>query len=304
MKLTSLGPVVVAAGLVLAARELGAEARSQRAHWPRIADEPYAPSPAAAPYVSLGYREVVTDLLWVRALGYFGGDGATSAGVRGLVEAMVALDPAFEQVLTWGSLAMQSIAMTLTNEDRLAVIAILERGMTQFPDNWNLPLRAGEIYARYLVTDDPAQRRAWKEKGAALLARVVRMPGAPHNIGGYVAHLQTELGQREQAIADLRELITYTSNPNDRARMIKKLAELTSTPSDTLTYELDLERVRFEQAWRAVRPELPPSMYLLAGPPLPSYFVLGDLANEPDLAIEPIEPLAPMPDDANGEVRP
>ncbi|MGE5183847.1 MAG: hypothetical protein ACM31C_17375, partial [Acidobacteriota bacterium] len=34
-------------------------------------DEPYAPSPAAAPYVSLDYRELAADVQWVRFLSYF-----------------------------------------------------------------------------------------------------------------------------------------------------------------------------------------------------------------------------------------
>ena len=303
MRLQSLAPVVIAAGLVLAARNLGAEAREQRATWPAIADEPYAPSPEAAPFVTLGYREVAADLLWIRALGYFGGDGATSPGVRNLVAAIVALDPRFEEAYVWSSLAMQSITMQLTNDDLFAVIAILEGGMRQFPDNYRLPMRVGEIYARGLKTDDPEQQKRWKAEGARYLSRAVRLPDAPKGLGTYVAHLQTEVGQREQAIRDLRELITYTTNTNHRDRLVKKLAALTNQPSEGIAYELDVERTRFQDAWRRDRPELPATMFVVLGPPLPAAFDLRDLAADPSERVEPIEPLPPLSDDV-GELTP
>lgn len=304
VRLRSLAPIVIVLGCVVAARSLGAEARSRRAAWPSIAAEPYAPSPEAAPFATLGYREVAADLLWIRALAYFGGGEATSPGVRHLIAAIVALDPRFEEAYVWSSLAMQSITMQLTNDDLLAVLAILDGGMRQFPDNYRLPMRAGEIYARGLKTDDPAQQRAWKAEGAKLLSRAVRLPGAPKGLGTYVAHLETELGQRDQAIRDLRELIMYTSNAHDRDRLVKKLAALTNTPSEGIAYELDVERTRFVEAWRRDRPELPPTMYVVLGPPLPAAFELADLAADPADEVAPIEPLPPLPDDAIGELAP
>lgn len=301
MRLQALAPFVIAIGLIAGAKQMGAEARAQRDRWPKDVDEPFAPSPDAALYVSLGYREAVADVIWIRALAYVGGGEATSAGVRHHVAALVALDPRNEEVFNWSALAMQGLEMQLTNADYLAMLAIIERGMKEFPDNWRLPLRAGEIYARGLKSDDPAQQRAWKEQGARLISKAVRLPGARTNIGTYVAHLETELGHREQAIRDLRELIGYTSNPRDRDRLVKKLAALTRSSSDAIDYELAVERQRFESAWKAARPELPPSMYVVLGPPLAPAFDLADLADDPEQLVEPIEPLPPLPDDANGE---
>jgi hypothetical protein len=101
---------------------------------------------------------------------------------------MVALDPRFEEAYSWSSLAMQSVSMKMTNADYYAVLAIIERGMKEFPENWKLPLRAGEIYARGLTTDewhsawwwggwwDQVWKYAWKAEGAMLLSRAVRLP--------------------------------------------------------------------------------------------------------------------------------
>ena len=48
---------------------------------------------------------------------------------------------------------------------------MLDAAMARFPQNYRLPQRAGEIYLLRLKSDDPAQVRAWKAKGAELLAR-------------------------------------------------------------------------------------------------------------------------------------
>jgi len=56
----------------------------------------------------------------------------------------------------------------------------------------------------------------------------VRVPGAPKNMATLAAHLRTKLGQREQAIRDLRELILYTSDPAQRDKLIKKAAGIKS----------------------------------------------------------------------------
>ena len=126
----------------------------------------------------------------------------------------------------------------------------------------------------------------------------MRVPGAPKNMGTLAAHLRTKLGQREQAIRDLRELILYTSDPVVRAKLIKKAAELAGASSDAIDYELSVASRRFQDAWDRERPELPPTAYLLVGPPLPTWFSLDDLAVDRDLlgTDPPIEPLDPVPD--------
>lgn len=298
----SLAAPVVAISLVLGARELGAAANRERKHWPKGIDEPYVPSPAAAPYITLGYRELGADLLWIRGLAYFGSDdGATSPGIQHLIATIAALDPAFEEPMSWGSLAMWSITMQPTQADYLRIIELLEAAMQRFPKNYRLPQRAGEIYALRLTSDDPAQVRAWKEKGAALLAKAVRLPDAPKTLGTYVAHLQTELGQRDKAIRDLRELVLYTSDAEVRNRLVAKLAKLTEASSDTIAYELDVERERFEEAWRRDRPEMSAAMYAVMGPAIPPWFDPADLYEPEVPTVEPIEPLPPLADDL-GEI--
>lgn len=289
---------VAAVALLAGARALGASANATRDAWPKTADPPAAPSPDAAPYVSLGYRELMADLLWVRTIGYVGSEDDQASSTRALVEAIVALDPGFERVYTAGALAMTAIGTGATREDMLAAIRVLEQGMARFPANYKMPLYAGQIYTADLTSDDPAEVERWQLEGARLLERAVRIPGAPKGVGTLAAYLRSKLGQREKAIRDLRELILYTTSAQQRQKLVEKLAELEESDAAAIDYELDVERRRFEARWTTERPELPPAAYTLIGPPLPSTFRLEDLAVDRDLigSDEPIEPLPPLPD--------
>ncbi len=284
--------------LVLGAHGLGTVANASRARWPKTLDLPYAPSPGAAPYIALGYRELAADLLWIRALGYVGGDDDQAVATSALVESIVALDPTFERIYGWGALAISATGSNASNDDLLAAIRILERGMARFPNSYVLPLYAGQIYTVDLHSDDPVVTRRWQLEGARMLERAVRVPGAPAELGTFAAHLRTKLGQRDKAIRDLRELIVYTSNAKQREALIQKLAKLEESDAGELAYELDTERLRFEETWRAERPELTRTMYILIGPRLPSRFRLDDLAVDRDLIgiDEELSPLPPLTD--------
>lgn len=299
MRLGSLAPVAIAVGLAVTAHALAESANAQRAGGGDDTDEaaaPYAPSPSMAPYAVLGYREAGADYLWVRALGYFGGGGASARGVRDLVVAIAALDPAFEEPMEWGATAMQSFTMKLTQDDYHEVLRVLAAAMERFPGNYHLPQRAGEIYALRLTSDDPAELRRYRQEGARLLSRAVHVPGAPKRLGTLVAHLRSELGQRDLAIRDLRELILYTSDGNTRRVLIDKLAKLTNGQSETIDYELEVEARRFDEAWQRDRPELRPVDYAVIGPSLSSWFDPARLDDPGDILLDPIEPLPPLAD--------
>jgi hypothetical protein len=290
--------VLAAAVAILGARTLGAHANQTRAGWPKAVDLPFAPSAGTAPFVSLGYREMMADLLWIRAIGYVGGDDDRAAGTRALVEAIVALDPRFERVYKFTGAALSAMGTEPSTDDLLAAIRILERGMKEFPENCQIPLIAGQIYTVELESDDPAQVKVWQLAGARFLERAVRIKGCPKDTGAFAAHLRTKLGQRDKAVRDLRELILYTDNRKDRQALVDKLAELEERDAAAVEYELAIEKQRFEAAWLATQPAVTPTMFVLLGPPLSPSFRLEDLAVDRDLigTEEPIEPLPPLPD--------
>jgi hypothetical protein len=265
------------AGLALVGARLARQAAADLA--PKEQTEaPYAPSPEAAPFVWLGHRELAADVSWVRLLSYFGGETSSANGIADVVEAIVALDPRFRRAYEYGARAITMASEGVDNAALERALAVLDRGMHEFSDDWRMPELASQIYTQDLVTSDPAQRRAWDEKAALLIEAAVRKPGAPASEATWAATLRTHLGQHELAVKNLREMILITTDDDARKRLIDKLAALEDADQDAIASEVLASRKRFDSAWLVDRPALPPTMYVLLGQRLPPWFDLGDLA--------------------------
>src|SRR5262249_1699950 len=239
---------------LIAAREVRVVARAERDRWPKTYDEPWAPSPAAAPFVSMGYREALADYLWVRVIGYLGGHDDTAQGVEALVRAITALDPHFKRVWDWGARAMTMAEHGVGQDTYLRSIELLEEGMRVYPDDWRLPLLAGETYAVDLRSKDPAQERAWQEKGALLIEKAIRMPGASADEATLATQIRTKLGQHDRAVRELREMILITDDVAAKKEMIDKLAELEKRDASALEAAIEDARAEFQRVWERDRP--------------------------------------------------
>lgn len=261
-----------------------------------FSDEPYAPTPASAPIVTLGYRELGADLLFVRLVGYFGGPDNEAHAMASLSEAIAALDPQFQRPYELGAVAITAAKRGVDNTAHLRAIKVLEQAAHEFPTAWRYPNLAGQIYLVDLKTTDKAQRRAWDEAGTLLLETALRKPGAPASAATAVAELRSRFGQQQRAIAGLQEMLLVTTDDAARQRIIEKIAKLTNTDADEIAAELLEARHRFEQEWKSQRYTLSPSLFLLIGPVLRPGFDLGDLATG---GIAPIsvdfERLEPLP---------
>ena len=281
--------------LALAGARVAREAAEARAP-AVIADEPYAPAPDTAPLVTLGYRELSADLLFLRLKGYFGGSESTANGIAALVEAIAALDPRYHRIYEWGGRAITLASRGVDNAAYRRAIAVLEAGAQQFPDDWKLPYLAGQIYTQDLQTKDPAERRAWDERGTLLTESAIRKPNAPAEAATWAATMRTRLGQHQRAIDGLREMVLVTDDASARARLLAKLADLEHQGESELAAELLEARHRFEAAWYATRPAVTPGMYLLLGPPLSPSFDLGALATggRDLVGAQPFEGLEPL----------
>ena len=270
-------PVAIAIAALAFAGARGARVVAEAARHEGT-EEPFALSPGAAPFASFGYRELAADLFWIRLTGYFGSGESSAHGVAALVDAITALDPQFHRVYEWGARAMTLARDGVTQDTYHHAIAVLERGMTQFPQDWKLPYLAGQIYTQDLQTNDPAQRRAWDDKGTLLIESAIRKPGAPAEAAEWAAVMRTKLGQHDRAVKELREMILVTEDRAARDALIKRLAKLENTDTDELAAEVLAQRRRFEEAWHRDRPDLPATMYILLGPHLSPHFDMTNLA--------------------------
>jgi hypothetical protein len=286
---------ILAIGALLGARAARSAANAER-HETSGPVAPFAPSVDAAPFLSLGYREVAADLLYVRMLGYFMSDDSVGVDVANLAEAVTVLDPRFSRAYDTGANAMTLAKHGVDQNVFLRAIALLERGMGAFPSDWRLPYLAGQIYTQDLKTEDPAQQRMWDEKGTLLVESAIRKPGAPMQVATWAASMRTKLGQHERARAGLRELLLVSSPGPTRERLIAALADLEHKDASSVAADVFVQRSRFEKQWRRERPAVSATFYILLGLRLQRGFDMVDLATggrdllvEPDIELEPLE---------------
>lgn len=260
---------------------------------PRV---PFAPSVATAPFVSLGYREALADVLYVRMIGYFNGKDSLGAAVGDLAEAVATLDPDFERVYDYGANAMTLAKFGVDQSVFLRAIALLEKGSRRFPENWRLPYLAGQIYAQDLTTENPAEQRVWDERATLLIESAIRKPGAPTRAASWAAMMRTKLGQHERAVANLKEMALVTSDMAERRRLIGLIQQLEVEDGAAIAAEIEEQRNAFEARRKAERPMISTTMYVLLGAPPRAGFDMGDLASGGrDLHVpEPKEPLEPL----------
>jgi hypothetical protein len=229
------------------------------------------PPPGMARLASGRYNELAADLAWVRTLVHYGSMLEQGLGIRDL-EALLAvtnaLDPWFKAPYRWGSNALvfteRAGQRLLTNaDDLLASVRLLERAIQRFPDDWEFRWQLGLMYYLDLPADDPDGRRRLQEIGAAYMEQAMRRPGAPDDLPLVAASLRTRLGQKDRALANLREMIMSTRDPAARRKLEERYAALASEEASQAIAEAARA---FEAEWRAHLPYAPETLHVLVGP--------------------------------------
>jgi hypothetical protein len=265
---------VVGLGLGLAALLALASVEHRRALALRSATEierhVLVPAPQAARVLSLGYNELAADLTWVRTLIYYGGGIIHNTGnpdTEALVRLVNTLDPHFRTPYVWGAYATTMRSGFATQEEYQASVEVLRRGLQVFPDDWELAWILGIRLYTELRTGSEDEQRQRKEEGAMYIERAMHAPGSPPDLPILAATLRTRLGQKEQALRDLREMILKVEDATARELLVAKYAALAS---ETASHELADAAAEFNQEWRAQLPYAPATLYILLGrPPSP-----------------------------------
>src|SRR5258706_1141215 len=147
---------LVVVGIAMLAGARGVRELAKDADTKREVVEPYAPSQESAPFLSLGYRELTADLMFARLTTYVGGLHHTASGVASLCEAIGALDPHHRRAYEWCALAIKT-GSGADEQVYMRALALLDRGMEVFPDDWRIPNAAALIYLLDLQTTDPVK---------------------------------------------------------------------------------------------------------------------------------------------------
>lgn len=263
----------------------------------RYEDVYYLPPPAWLSVFSLGYREALAGMVWMRTLIYFGEEMVHRGNTKYLftyADAMLALDPYFVRAYRWiattGSYRIGSSGVP----DIRRSIDYLERAARLFPDDGEIAWDLASFYLYELkphLTDEK-ERAIANEKGVEHLRVAVLRGAGPAWLALNAASGLEEMGQREQQIAFLQEAYSQVSSDDVRKRIEQELSALQSA---SFAEAFTREQAQAEAARKRDYPYLEMDLFLQVGSkpafdhvPLlrngfdPSAVVSNDIADSPE----------------------
>ncbi len=259
--------------LVLVGAGAGANALRWRAqqHFrdtQRYEDIYYVPPDAWLPVFSLGYDRALADLLWMRALVYFGDELVHRGQVRHVFDyanAILTLDPDFERVYRWAGTAGMYRPQATSLDDMYEAVDFLRRGVDRFPDDGDLAWDLGASLAFELVplVDDPREKERLRAAGVEHMQTAALLGAGPDWLALTNATQLRRLGQTEQAIHHLEEMYGIVSDPDIKRQIELEIANLRGQAHADAMRETARE---LDERHRREFPYLPETLYLLIGP--------------------------------------
>ena len=288
--MTAAGVLLLVGALVAGIVFVEDAANGRRAQFPAGEDVLYLPQPSALHALALGHDELAADLVFIRGLVYFGSQLEEKGDYRWLenyLDTITKLDPRWKTPYRWAGVATMYNGRPITNQAVTMSNHFLERGVKQFPEDWELPFMLGCNYLFELHTDDPKQRDEWRRIGGEWVRHAAIVGGAPSWVPLLAATIMREEGQQEAAVRHLEEVYVSTQDERTREQVRNELVSLHA--------KIDLvreqrERGAFEKAWRATLPYVPADLFVAIGPPRPARM---------DVAA-----LSPLPSDVSDESPP
>jgi len=163
------------------------------------------PSESALHFSSLGYKEIVADYYWLRAIHHFGDDALHKYLYPNLIlffQRILSLDPYFA-----GAYVFAGTVLTIKGMDPKIPIAMLEEGLKHRPDVWRIPFMLG--FNRYYFLGEYAA-------AAKALGKAAKLPGSPSFTGVLAARLAAQGGTPEIGLQLIDSLLETTSDPDMR----------------------------------------------------------------------------------------
>jgi tetratricopeptide (TPR) repeat protein len=163
----------------------------------------------------LGYRQIVADLIWLKAVQHFGERKQTNEGylwTYHAVDVLTDLDPEFAYAYqaagtilgVWAGLVQESMAL-------------LTKGMRHNPEAWQLPFYLGYDYFYELC--DPASAAQYFRRASAL-------PGAPPYLPRLAARMTVEAGDPDAALEFLERLSQQVQDQRLREALALRMKEV------------------------------------------------------------------------------
>lgn len=175
----------------------------------------YLPTGQYLKPLCLDYDAFVSDMLWLKAIGYFGGHYLTDRSYKWLyhiLDLITTLDPYFKYPYEFGG-----IILALEEGNIQQSIKLMEKGLEYHTDYWRLYLYIGFNYFFYL-------RDA--KMGALYIEKASQLPGHPTYVPKLAASLLAQVGERERAFSFLENLYKGTEDEWLKTKIKEKIDAL------------------------------------------------------------------------------
>ena len=239
----------------------------------------YLPPPNWLQVMSLGYRRALADLIWLRALIYFGDEFENRGAVKHVFnygDSMLALDPDFRRVYRWVGVAGVYTPTGSPPEFIERAVDVLRRGVEHFPDDGQLAWDAGATIAYELLPnlpkDDPRRGRLEAEANDYMLAAARLGAGPPWLVLTNATSLR-KLGEKDRELRHLEEMYAIVRDPRVKSQIEIRLSQLRS---EAYAEAFRRANEEFDQRRREEFPYLPPTLYLFVADPIEAAQGLDD----------------------------
>ena len=198
--------------LVLAAPRLAGAIHDVRGAGPEH-ERLYYPSGRFLRQATLGYHAPAADYAWLQATQYYGGYRCGEHDLRyfrGLVDAVVTMDPRFVEAYHFASLVL-----SMDHQDYEGALSMLKRGILHNPDDWRLHFNVG--FVNYVFLKRYGEAAQWFAAAAAL-------PGATDFCRRFAAFSRRRGGD-EQGSLILWENLRRTTDSADMRALADNIIE-------------------------------------------------------------------------------
>ncbi len=199
----------------------------------------YMPSGKFLKGAALGYDEILGDLLWIKALGYFGSHSATDQSYTWLghiLDIVTTLDPLYHPPYEFGGIALAAEAGDVDSS-----IALLKKGMDHVPPN-----HPRYYYLPFFLAFDYMYYKEDYLTAAHYLEQAAKFPQSPPYLPNLVARLYANADSPEVAVAFLQEMIQSTKQQDLKDRLLVRLYQVSHQSNlKTLNQAIDIFYQKF-----------------------------------------------------------
>lgn len=212
--MSRLAPWCLAAALALVAHGMHVASDQARAALPPLQQFAMLPDGPTLRILSLGFKDVIADVLWLRAVQAIGQRTVSEESgnwIYRAVDIVTTLDPQFVEAYEHGGIALCTVVVMPEESNR-----ILEKGMKNNPQEWRLPFVLGINYYFELADD---------AKAAEYVAKAAAIGGGPPYLASFASRLYMNAKEPHKGIEFLSKSYEQTTDPEMKKFLAFRLKE-------------------------------------------------------------------------------